>query len=187
MSMKIIYSEKVDKEMFKEVNKMGKQLSPVFGFDFPKVKFDKRLVPLAKVTAKVSSVIVNEKKLKTLIKKLYDRNLPKLTIYINTTPFSSWSLSKKYLTISYARNNESKFFSTVCHEANHLMYDLVFRTRKYQDTKVKETLTVLNKAFDIEDRGWQNFSEQRKSVLDFYNKTKDFKKTIDYTRNLFKT
>lgn len=186
--MKIIYNEKVDKEMFKEVNKTGKQLSPVFGFDFPKLKFDKRLISLAKITAKISSAFVNEKKLEMLIKKIYDKNLPRLTIYINTTPFSSWSLSKskKYLTISYARNNESKFFSAVCHEANHLMYDLTFGTEKYQDTEIKETLTVLNNIFGVEDKGWEKFSEQRKKVMEYYNKTKDFEETINYTRNLFK-
>jgi len=186
--MKIIYNKKTDKEMFKEVNKMGKQLSPVFGFDFPKLKFDKRLVSLAKITAKISSVFIDEKKLETLIKKIYNKDLPKLTIYINTTPFSSWGLvkNKKYLTISYGRNNESKFFSAVCHEANHFMYDYCFGTEKYQDTEVKETLTVLNNIFGIKDKGWDKFSKQREKILEFYNKTKDFKETINYTRNLFK-
>jgi len=69
--MKVIYNEKMDKEMFLEVNKMGKKLSPVFGFNFPKLKFDKRLIPLAKVTARVSSNFINGKKLKSLINNIY--------------------------------------------------------------------------------------------------------------------
>ena len=184
--MRIIYNEKIDKEMFLEVNNMGKKLSPVFGFNFPKLKFDKRLIPLAKASAKVSPNFMNEKKIKTLINKIYNKDLPNLVIYINTTPFSSWDLGKKYLSISYGRNNELKFFSTVCHEANHLMYDLTFRTKKYQDTEVKETITILNELFGIKDLGWNKFSKQRKKTLNFYNKTKDFSKTITYAQKLFK-
>lgn len=184
--MKVIYNEKIDKEMFREVNRMGKKLSPVFGFDFPKLKLDKRLIPLAKATARVSPNFINEKKLKTLINNIYSKDLPYLVVYINTTPFSSWNLDKKYLSISYGRNNELKFFSTICHEANHLMYDLTFRTRKYQDTEVKETITILNDLFGIKDLGWNKFSEQRKKTLNFYNRTKDFSKTVAYVQKLFK-
>lgn len=172
--------------MFREVNKMRERLSPVFGFNFPKLKFDKRLIPLAKMAARVSSNFINEKKLKTLIKKIYKKDLPNLVVYINTTPFSSWSLDKKYLSISYGRNNEPKFFSTVCHEANHLMYDLAFETKKYQDTEIKETLTILNNPFGLKDLGWDKFSRQRKKTLDFYNRTKDFSKTITYIQKLFR-
>lgn len=183
--MKIIYNEKIDKEMFLEVNKMGKKLSSVFGFDFPKLKFDKRLIPLAKITARISCSFINEKKLKTLINSIYNKDLPNLVVYINTTPFSSWNLDKKYLSISYGRNNEPKFFSAVCHEASHLMYDLTFKTKKYQDTEVKETITILNNLFELNDPGWNKFSKQRKKILNFYNRTKDFSKTIIYARNLF--
>lgn len=184
--MEIKYSQKIDKEMFEEVNKMGKALTPVFGFKFPKLKFDKRLMPLAKILANISHNFLDEKKLKRLIKKLYGRDLPGLTVYINTTPFSSWNTEKNYLSISYTRNDSTKFFSTICHEANHLMYDMVFRTKKYQDTKIKETLTILNNAFGVEDCGWENFSKQRKKVLKFYLRTKNLTKTLEYTKNLYK-
>jgi len=184
--MKVIYNEKIDKEMFREVNMMGKKFSPIFGFNFPKLKFDKRLIPLAKATARVSPNFINGKKLKTLINKIYSKNFPNLVVYINTTPFSSWNLDKKYLSISYGRNNELKFFSTICHEASHLMYDLTFKTQKYQDIEIKETITILNDIFGLKDLGWNKFSKQRKKVLDFYNRTKDFSKTITYTQKLFK-
>lgn len=184
--MKVIYNEKIDKEMFLEVNEMGKKLSPVFGFDFPKLKFDKRLIPLAKATARVGLNFINKKKIKALINNIYNKNLPNLVVYINTTPFSSWNLDKKYLSISYGRNNELKFFSTVCHEANHLMYDLTFRTQKYQDTEVKETITILNDLFGIKDLGWNKFSKQREKTLNFYNRTKNFSKAIAYAQKLFK-
>lgn len=183
--MKVIYNEKIDKEMFLEVNKMGKKLSPVFGFDFPKLKFDERLIPLAKTTARVSSNFINEKKIKTLINGIYNKDLPDLVVYINTTPFSSWNLDKKYLSISYGRNNELKFLSAVCHETNHLMYDLIFGTEKYQDTEIKETLTILNELFGLKDPGWNKFAKQREKVFGFYNQTKDFSKTIAYARGLF--
>ncbi len=186
--MKIRYSEKIDREIFKEVNKMGKKLTLIFGFKFPKVRFDKRVILIAKTMSKVAPDFINENKMKNVMKKIYGRNVPEITVYINTTPFSSWGLvkNKKYLTISYGRNNESKFFSAVCHEANHFMYDYCFGTEKYQDTEVKETLTVLNNIFGIKDKGWDKFSKQREKILEFYNKTKDFKETINYTRNLFK-
>lgn len=172
--------------MFFEINKMRKKLSPIFGFQFPKAEFDKRLIPLAKTMTKVGRNFLNEKKLKMFIEKLYKLDLPKFSIYINTTPFSSWNVKGKYLSISYTRSDEIKFFSTVCHEANHLMYDLIFGTDKYQDTEVKETLTVLNNFFGIEDKGWQKFSKQRKKVLDFYSKTNNFEMTVAYTKKLYR-
>jgi len=183
--MKVTYSEKTDREMFSEVNRMGKILSPIFGFDFPKMKFDERLIPLARTTARVSSGLINEKKIKTSIKRIYGQDIPDLVVYINTTPFSSWNLDKRYLSISYGRNNELKFNSAVCHEANHLMYDLIFGTEKYQDTEIKETITILDELFGLKDPGWNKFAEQRKKVLDFYDRTKDFPKTIAFARSLF--
>jgi len=183
--MKVIYNEKIDREMFSEVNRIGKVLSPIFGFDFPKQKFDERLIPLARTTARVSSSFINEKKIKTLIKRIYNQDIPDLVVYINTTPFSSWNLDKKYLSISYGRNNELKFNSAVGHEANHLMYDLIFGTEKYQDTEIKETITILNELFGLKDPGWNKFAEQRKRVLDFYSRTEDYPKTIAYTKSLF--
>jgi hypothetical protein len=182
--MKIKYSKKIDKKMFIEVNKMRSKLSPVFGFNFPKVKFDRRLIPIAKVMTKVGKTFLNEKKLKKVIKEIYKKDLPELIIYINTTPFSSWNVKGKYLLLSYTRNNCNKFFSTVCHESNHFMYDLTFGTKKYQDTKIKETLTVLNNIFGVEDKGWRNFLKARMKVLDFYKKEKNLEKTIKYAKNI---
>ncbi|MDP3882939.1 MAG: hypothetical protein Q8Q48_02700 [Candidatus Staskawiczbacteria bacterium] len=182
--MKIKYSEKKDKEFFNEVNKMGKQLSPIFGFEFSKIKFDKRTVPIAKIMTKVKIDFINEKKMKEVIKGIYGKEPPELTIYINTTPFSSWSVEEKYITISYTRNTFDKFFSTYCHEHNHFMYDVTFGTRKYEDTEIKETLTVLNNAFGVEDKGFPKFSIQRKAVLNFYNKNKDLKKTVEYIKSI---
>lgn len=182
--MRIIYLEEKDKEMFAEVNKMGSKLSPIFGITFPRIKFDKRLVPIAKVMTKVGKTFINEAKLKRVIKSIYKEDLPELVIYINTTPFSSWNAEEKYLSLSYTRNDSVKFFSTVCHEANHLMYDLTFGTEKYQDTKIKETLTVLNNVYGVEDNGWRNFSEGRAKVLDFYKKEKDLEKTVEYAKNI---
>lgn len=184
--MKVIYNKKMDREMFREVNSMGRKLSPVFGFNFPKLKFDKRLIPLARAAARVSPNFINRKKLKTLINKIYNKDLPNLVVYINTTPFSSWNLDKKYLSISYGRNNELKFFSAVCHEANHLMYDLTFGTQKYQDTEVKEAITILNDLFGIRDLGWNKFSKQRNKIMLYYKKTKSFEKSIEYAKHILR-
>ena len=161
-------------------------MSPIFGFKFPKIKFDKRLIPIAQVMTKVGANFMNDNRLKKLIKGLYGKDLPELKVYINTTPFSSWNAKEKYLYLSYTRNDATKFFSTICHESNHLMYDLTFGTEKYQDTVIKETLTVLNNAFGVEDKGWQNFSQQRKAVLDFYIKNKDLKKTVNFAKDICK-
>ena len=185
--MEIKYSKKIDNEMFIEINKMRKILSPVFGIEFPKVKFDSRLIPIAKMMTEVGKKFLDEKKLKKTIREIYKKELPNLTIYINTTPFSSWNTKGKYLSVSYTRNDCVKFFSTVCHESNHLMYDLIFCTKKYEDTEIKETLTVLNNLFGVEDKGWRKFLNQRQNVLNFYNKTKNFEKTIEYARNNFKS
>lgn len=184
--MKIKYSEKIDREMFVEINKMRNKLSPIFGFNFPKVKFDRRLIPIAKVMTKVGKTFLNENKLKKVIKGIYNKDLPELTIYINTTPFSSWNVKEKYLSLSHTRNDCSKFFSTICHEANHFMYDLTFGTKKYEDTEIKETLTVLNNFFKVGDRGWKKFSKERIKVLDFYKKERNLEKTIKYIENILR-
>lgn len=184
--MEVKYSKKIDRAMFREVNVMGHQLTPIFGFKFQRVTFDKRVIPIAKVTADVVGSFIDENKLNKLIEGIYNKNLPKLTVYINTTPFSSWDTKNKRLLLSYTRNDSARFFSTICHESNHLMYDLIFGTKKYQDTKIKETLSVLNNLFDVEDKGWEIFSKQRSLALKFYRKHKDIFKTVEYTRELFR-
>lgn len=173
--------------MFTEVNEMRNKLSPTFGFDFPKIKFDKRLVPIAKIMTKVGQTFLNENKLKKVIKGIYNKDLPKLTIYINTTPFSSWNVKEECLSLSYTRNDCNKFFSTVCHELNHFMYDVTFGTKKYEDIKIKEILTVLNNIFGVEDRGWKKFSKERMRVLEFYKKEKNLEKTVQYAKNILRT
>lgn len=179
--MKVKYSKKIDKEVFDEVNKMKKKLSPVFGFNFPKLSFKEKVVPVAKAIAK--SVGLEEKKLKKIMKAIYGKDMPDITVYINTTPFSTWNVDKKYISVSCFRFG--KFFETVCHESNHFMYDVVFGTKKYQNNEIKETVTVLNNAFGIEDRGsWEKFSKTRKKVFDYYKRTKNFKKTLEYAKNI---
>lgn len=180
--MKIKYSQKIDKEIFDEVNIMGKKLSPIFGFNFPKVKFDKRLIPIAKVTIKVAKSFIDEKKVREIVRGIYNKDIPDITVYVNTTPFSTWNVKDKWISVSIERIG-IKFFNTICHEINHFMYDYSFGTEKYQDTNIKETITVFNNIFGVEDRGFPKFSEQRKRVMKHYNETKDFKKTIEYTRN----
>ena len=180
--MKVKYSRKIDKEIFDEVNKMRKKLSPVFGFNFPKVSFRERVVPVAKTIAE--SVMLEEKRLRGVMKEIFDEDIPDITVYINTTPFSTWNVDKKYISISCFRFG--KFFETACHESNHFMYDMVFGTKKYQDTEVKEIITVLNNVFGVEDKGWEKFSEKRKKVLNYYKKTKNFKRAIEYARTICK-
>lgn len=180
ISMQVKYFKTIDQEFFDEVNQMGKELSPIFGFDFPKLIFKDRVVPVARAIAK--AVILDEKRLRTLMKKIYGSEMPDITIFINTTSFSTWNLEKKYISISCFRFG--KFFETVCHESNHLMYDLIFKTQKYQDNSTKETVTVLNNILGVEDKGWDKFFEKRKKVLKYYHRSKDFLKTIKYARSI---
>lgn len=184
--MKIIYSEKIDKEIFKEINKMGDKLSPVFGFKFPKVKFDKREIPKAKIMANCFSSVVNENKIKKAIKKIYNCDMPDIIVYVNSTPFSTWNVKEKWLSVSIKRG-AIQVENTICHEANHFMYDYVFKTEKYQDTEIKETLTVLNNFYGFEDKGWNKFSKYREKVFKFYKKTRDFNKTREYALKLVKS
>jgi len=186
--MKIIYNEKIDKEMFKEVNKMGDKLSPIFGFKFPKVKFDKRIIPIAKITAEVFSSSIDERKAKKVIRRIYDKDISRITVYINTTPFSTWNVKDKYISISYQRNTLDKFFSTVCHELNHFMYDIVFKTEKYQDIRIKESVVVLNNFVikEIEKNNWKVFSKNKEKISEHYKKIRNFKKTIEYARKRIK-
>lgn len=183
--MKIIYNEKIDKKIFREVNEMGEKLSPVFGFDFPRVEFDDKEIPRAKIMANCFSSIVDEVKIKRAIKKIYKCDMPDIIIYINSTPFSTWNVKEKWLSISIKRGS-IRMENTICHEANHFMYDYVFETEKYQDTEAKEILTVLNNFYGFEDKGWDKFSKERKKVFKFYKETKDFTKTRDYALKLVK-
>lgn len=178
--MEVKYSEEIDKEIFDEVNKMREKLSPVFGFNFPKVRFNEKITPVAKAIAK--SVEVDGEKMRKIMKKIYGKDMPEIIIFINTTPFSTWNVDKKYLSISCYRFG--KLFETVCHESNHFMYDIVFGTEKYQDNEIKETVTVLNNVFGIEDKGWEKFLKKRKQVFHYYKKTKNFKKAIEYAKTI---
>lgn len=179
--MKIKYLQKIDKEIFNEVNEMCPKLSTIMGFKFEKITFDKRLIPIAKATIKVAESFIDEKKVREIIRAIYNKDVPDITIYVNTTPFSTWNVKDKWVSISIERMG-IKFFQTVCHEINHFMYDYCFKTEKYQDTEIKETLTVFNNVFGVEDKGWKKFSGQRKRVMEYYNETKDFKKTVEYAR-----
>jgi hypothetical protein len=183
--MKIKYSEKIDKKIFDEVNKECPRLSKIMGFEFKPINFDRRIIPIAKATEKVAMYFVDEKRIKEMMERMYNKKIPQIKIYINTTPYSTWNVKNKWISVSIERIGE-KFFQTVCHEASHFMYDYCFGTEKYQDTEVKETLTILNNIFGIIDKGWNKFFKQREKILEFYNKTKDFEETINYARNLFK-
>jgi len=184
--MKVKYSQKIDKEIFNEVNRECPRLSKILGFEFKQIKFDKRVIPIAEDIAEISKYFIKWGKIKSIIENIFNKKVPaNITIYVNTTPFCTWNVENKWISISM-RFIGKEFFNKVCHEMNHFMYDHTFRTRKYQDTEIKETLTVLNNIFGVIDKGWNKFSRQREKVLEFYNRTKDFKKTINYTRNLFK-
>lgn len=184
--MKTKYSQKIDKEIFNEVNRECPRLSKILDFEFKQIKFNKRVILIAKDVVKISKYFVNGKKVKSIMESIFNKKVPAgITIYVNTTPFCTWNIKNKWISISM-RFIGKEFFNKVCHEMNHFMYDHTFRTKKYQDIEIKETLTVLNNIFGVEDKGWKKFSEQREEVLEFYNTIKDFKKTINYTRNLFR-
>jgi len=180
--MDIKYSKKIDKEIFKEINRMGRKISPIFGYDFPKVKFDERLIPIAKSTVNVAKNYINEKKIQNIMKKIYNKKVPDITIYVNTTPFSTWNVEEKWVSVSIFRIG-IEFYYTVCHEINHFMYDYVFKTKKYEDTKVKEIITVFNNIFDIKDRGWAKFKEEREKAIKHFKKSNNFRETIKYIKN----
>ncbi|OGZ27187.1 MAG: hypothetical protein A2365_00770 [Candidatus Nealsonbacteria bacterium RIFOXYB1_FULL_40_15] len=177
--MKIEYSEKIDKEIIREVNKMCPSLSKVMGFNFDKkVKFDKRFIQVAKAVAKASEDFFDEKKMRGVMDKIYKTKMPEVKVFINTSGFATWNIKKKYISVPMNFMGES-FFNHACHEANHFMYDFAFGTKKYEDTEIKEIITVINNAFGIHDSGWPKFREKREKVLDVYNKTKDIGSVID--------
>jgi len=152
--MHTIYSEKIDKEVHNELNGMGKKLAPVFGIEFPKVNFKK---------TKIKNKKFDEKRVQDLMMALYCKKMPKIKVYLNTTPFSTWNVEKKYLSISNNREGD-RLFAAICHEANHFMYDYCFKTKKYEETEIKEILTVLHNYFGIYDSGWKKFSKKRKKL-----------------------
>ena len=183
--MNIEYSENIDKEIHEEVNNNGERLSLVFGFDRPIVSFKKidAAVSAARFVGPASAYI-NVKKAGEAMKKLYGRAMPQVDIFINTTPFSTWNTEQGYISISIQRFPE-KVFSSFCHEMNHFMYDISYGTEKYEDTEVKETLTVLNEHFGIKDYGWKVFEPQRKIALDYYKRSGDLKQTIQRVQASF--
>lgn len=183
--MKIYYSKEIDKKIHEEVNTKGKKLSRLFGYDFPKVILDKEKAAIARQLANDKNNQIDKKRAAQIMSEIYKKKLPQLTLYINTTPFSTWNTKNKYISISIDRF-PTKIFSSFCHELNHFIYDLVYKTRKYEDTEIKETITILNEVFGIKDNGWKIFEKQRNKVLEYFQKTKDFTKTIEYTQNLFR-
>ncbi len=177
--MKIKYSKKIDKEVFNEVNKECPRLAPIMGFKFEKIALDDKAIIIAKKIAKSAKYFIDEKKLKETMGSIYGKELPDITVYVNTTPFSTWNIKGKWVSVSYVMAANGRFFYAICHEANHFMYDYCFGIEKYQDTEIKETITVVNNAFGIYDSGWSKFKEQRKRALEIYNKTKDIKAVIN--------
>jgi len=181
--MKIIYSQKIDKRIFKEVNKECPRLSKIFGFEFKKIKFDKRIIPIAKNVAKTSKYFVKEKKVKSIMESIFNKKVPVgITVYINTTPFCTWNVREKWISISM-RFVGKEFFNKVCHEMNHFMYDYTFKTKKYQNTKIKEIITVVNNAFNVYDKGWNKFHKERKAAFKKYQETKNIEEVVRQIRN----
>ncbi len=166
--MKILYSEKVDREIHDEVNTKGKDLAAVFGFDFHRVSFDDKKAD----EAKNIDAAVDMEKAGGIMRDIFKVHPPQITLYFNTTPFSTWNTKEKYVCISVQRYPD-KIFSSVCHELNHYMYDTVFGTEKYEETERKETFTVLNEFYDVKDYGWKVFKEKRDRVLDAFGKGED--------------
>jgi len=181
--MKVIYSQKIDKEIFKEVNKECPRLSKILGFKFKKIRFDKKVIPVAKNIAKISKRFVNEKKIKSIMESIFKKKVPTgITIYINTTPFCTWNIKDRWISISM-RFVEKEFFNEACHEMNHFMYDYTFGTKKYQDTEIKEILTVINNSFDVYDKGWDKFHKEREKAFKKYRKTRNIEEVIKQIGN----
>jgi len=182
--MKVKYSRKIDKRVIAEVNKECPRLSKVMGFKFEKeIRFDKRFISIAKAVAKSSRVFINETKIREAMKAIYGKDIPKITIYVNTTEFGTWNVIEGWVSVSMKYYGES-FFNHTCHEINHFMYDSVYGTNKYEDTNIKEIVTIFNNNFGIKDTGWTIFKDERNKIANEYQSTnKDFK---DIIRNIKK-
>ena len=181
--MQILYSQKIDRDIHDEVNNMGPKLGAIFGFSFPTVQFDEKNISRAQKIAKQATTndSLDENKAGEILKKIYGVRLPPITVYINTTPFSTWNIDEHYISISIDRFPD-QVFSSFCHEANHYLYDTLYGTKKYQDTEIKETITILNTAFGIKDRGWHALEDARQAVWNKYEETRDFAKAIERAR-----
>lgn len=182
--MNIHYSIDIDRNIHTEVNTKGKKLSLIFGFAFLPVIFDKEKSQRAAKLAKQVSVF-DEKKAQNTIFSIYRKKLPKISLFINTTSFSTWNVHDKYISLSLDRF-PNDVLSSFCHEANHFMYDVMYENEKYTDTEIKETVTVLNELFGIKDKGWHVFDEQRHKVLEYAKQTHDCLLAIKYAQQLFK-
>ncbi|MDD2732092.1 MAG: hypothetical protein PHI53_02755 [Candidatus Pacebacteria bacterium] len=184
--MKIYYSKKIDKEIHKELNRMGEKLSPVFGHKFPKVKFDGQMSIIASKVAK-SMPDFNDGEIKRNMKKIFGKEMPEFFVVLNTIPFSTWNVEEKWISISL--KDILTFKRTLYHEANHFMYDYTFGTKKYEDTEIKETITVLNNSFKgvkDNDIGWKKFKEQRHKVWEHYSKKHELRSSVEFAQKLFK-
>lgn len=178
------YSEKIDKEIHKEVNREGKRLSKILGFSFEKIIFNTRKKNLA--LQKIGELPDDFQKIpKRIAKEIYQKDLPEVTIYINTTPFSTWNTEKKYISLSVDRFPDATL-SSFCHEINHYLFDLFFCVAKYEKTETKEILTILNESFGIQDHGWKKFSKEREKALVYFQKNHDIQKTVSFVQRILR-
>lgn len=180
--MKAEYSEDIDREIIFEANTKGKKLSNIFGFHFEEVTFDSKRKNLAMhyIGDIDKEVVVT---LKEVIFGIFKRNFPKVSIFINITPFSTWNTKKCYISLSVDRFPD-KILSSLCHEANHFMYDEIFGSGKYEDTCVKESLTILQELFGVRDYGWKTFEKQRGEIVSFFKKNQDIHQTVSFAKSI---
>jgi len=177
------YSENIDRQIHDEVNQMGSVLGEQFGFHFPTVTFDQTKADEARRVAlqTTSQNLVDLTKARLLLKEVFHRELPGITLYINTTPFSTWNTNAQYISLSIQRFPD-RMFESFCHEANHYLYDLTYGAQKYQDTAIKETITVLNTLLGVTDHGWPSLKQKRARLLAEYEKSHSFQAAIDFAR-----
>lgn len=176
------YNEKIDKQIHEEVNEEGKRLSKILDFPFEKIFFDIKRKNLA--LQKIGELPNDFLKIpKRIAKEIYQRKMPKVIIYINTTPFSTWNTEKKYISLSVDRFPDT-LLSSFCHEMNHYLFDLFFHVAKYEKTETKEILTILNESFGIHDHGWKKFSKERKETLAYFQKNNDIQKTASFVQKM---
>ncbi len=186
------YNKKFDEDNWDRLIKNGKK----YGHQFPSsylisdsdiVRAKERVVEYQLLWDKYDDIFRDK------IPIIYKHNFPRnCTFFVNTSPYSSFNVEKKYLSISMMRE-ENRFIPTMIHEASHFLFQKYYIEFCYsigcsyeEIDKIKEFITIItNDVFSpMQDVGWNDHEKYRKEALKIWKDRRNLKDVIQHLKNM---
>lgn len=189
------YNKKIDEHCWKRIVKTKK----LFGHSFPtKFSISKAKIINAKEMGSRFQKIWKEhgKKILNGIKTIYKYPCPKkLSVFVNTSPYSMDGYPSEYISISMTAKKSRRAISSISHELSHFVFRKKFAKfcrnlgcAQNETEEIKEILTVINNVEipGVLDRGWPKHSSLRKWTKKHWLKNPNIKLIIKDLHKLLK-